>query len=294
MPIISRVIEATFSCWASSRPSSRPAIRECVRNRSPGPCRRESLSAHRSFASAGRGTKENAAPCFRRVRSTPRRRILSPGMIRQNAQRTFLRRIDNRHDIVGLLARPDLQLSSVALLGNGRRANRSGLEFRRRIARQGRGEARPGRRRNRDLATAPRAASMFGLPSSTPFAFAAESADFVRAEIKARSFSASAAYKCKTRLSTSGPNSATTNGTRCAIKPEMKWTSLDKRSSLATVTGHRKDRAFASAAANCGRRSKASNRSSLTSGSAQTNRAALVLASRRNARRWSGSRKKGI
>ena len=39
----------------------------------------------------------------------------------------------------------------------------------------------------------PRAAAIVGLPSLTPFAFAAASADLVRPEIKARSFSASAA-----------------------------------------------------------------------------------------------------
>ena len=34
------------------------------------------------------------------------------------------------------------------------------------------------------------------------------------------------------------PSSATMNGTRCAIRPAMKATSRDRRSSLATTTGH--------------------------------------------------------
>src|SRR5271155_4278058 len=38
--------------------------------------------------------------------------------------------------------------------------------------------------------------------------------------------------------STSAPSSATTNGTRWAIKPEMKWTSRLSRSSLETATAH--------------------------------------------------------
>jgi hypothetical protein len=38
--------------------------------------------------------------------------------------------------------------------------------------------------------------------------------------------------------STSAPSSATMNGTRCAIKPEMKWTSRLRRSSLETATAH--------------------------------------------------------
>ena len=39
--------------------------------------------------------------------------------------------------------------------------------------------------------------------------------------------------------SASAPSSATRNGTRCAISPEMKATSRDSRSSLATMTGQR-------------------------------------------------------
>jgi hypothetical protein len=44
-----------------------------------------------------------------------------------------------------------------------------------------------------DATAKPRASPSFGLPSFTPFAFADANADFVRPEIKARSFSASAA-----------------------------------------------------------------------------------------------------
>src|ERR1700730_16297583 len=58
--------------------------------------------------------------------------------------------------------------------------------------------------------------------------------------------------------STSAPSSATTNGTRSAIKPETKWTSRLSRSSLATEIGHLRRRASARAAASCGRRSRAS------------------------------------
>jgi hypothetical protein len=103
-----------------------------------------------------------------------------------------------------------------------------------------------------------RAASILGLPSLTPFALAAASADFVRPEIKVRSFSASAVQRCRTKGSTSGPSSATRKGTRCAIRPEMKCTSRERRSSLATATEQRSARALANAAANCGRRSSAS------------------------------------
>ena len=37
--------------------------------------------------------------------------------------------------------------------------------------------------------------------------------------------------------SVSAPSSATMNGVLCVIRPEMKWTSLDSRSSLATMIG---------------------------------------------------------
>src|ERR1700719_3266973 len=58
--------------------------------------------------------------------------------------------------------------------------------------------------------------------------------------------------------SASAPSSATMNGTREALKTEMKATSRDRRQSFATTTGAFALRAFASAAANCGRRSRAS------------------------------------
>jgi len=48
---------------------------------------------------------------------------------------------------------------------------------------------------------------------ATPRALAAARAAFVRALIIARSFLASAANRCRMNGSTSGPNSATTNGT---------------------------------------------------------------------------------
>src|SRR4051812_23937593 len=58
--------------------------------------------------------------------------------------------------------------------------------------------------------------------------------------------------------SASEPSSATMNGTRWAIRPEMKATSRDSRSSFETITGHLAARAAASAVANWGRRSRAS------------------------------------
>ena len=58
--------------------------------------------------------------------------------------------------------------------------------------------------------------------------------------------------------SASRPNSATINGTRCAISPETKATSRDSRSSFDTTTQHLAVRATASAVASCGRRSRAS------------------------------------
>src|SRR5690349_16668263 len=57
--------------------------------------------------------------------------------------------------------------------------------------------------------------------------------------IIARSFSASAANRWRMNGSTSGPSSATNNGTRCAMSPEMNCTSRLSRSSLATAKGHR-------------------------------------------------------
>src|SRR5271166_3369984 len=62
--------------------------------------------------------------------------------------------------------------------------------------------------------------------------------------------------------STSGPRSATRNGILCAIRPLMKCTSLDSRSSLATAIGQENRklrRASTKAAASCGRRSSASD-----------------------------------
>ena len=68
--------------------------------------------------------------------------------------------------------------------------------------------------------TAPlRATWSVGLPRETPRAFAAARACRVRVLINARSFSARAAKRCSTNGSTSGPSSATTNGTLCAISP---------------------------------------------------------------------------
>ena len=46
---------------------------------------------------------------------------------------------------------------------------------------------------------------MFGLPRRVPLSLAAASAALVLAKIIARSFSASAGYRCKTNGSTSGP-----------------------------------------------------------------------------------------
>jgi hypothetical protein len=48
------------------------------------------------------------------------------------------------------------------------------------------------------------------------------------------------------------------NGTRCAIRPEMKATWWDRRHSFATTTGAFALRAVTNAAACCGRRSIAS------------------------------------
>ena len=80
----------------------------------------------------------------------------------------------------------------------------------------------------------------------------------VRCEIRARSFCASAANRCSTNGSTSRPSSVTMNGTRCAIRPEMKCTSRDSRSSLETDHRAPSLRAALMAAASCGRRSSAS------------------------------------
>ena len=60
----------------------------------------------------------------------------------------------------------------------------------------------------------------------------------VRSLMILRSRSARAAKRCSVNGSTSAPSSATRKGTRCAIKPETKWTSWLSRSSLATATGH--------------------------------------------------------
>jgi hypothetical protein len=74
------------------------------------------------------------------------------------------------------------------------------------------------------------------LPRDTPRALAAARACRVRVEISARSFSASAAKRCRTNGSTSGPSSVTRNGTLCAISPLMKCTSRLNRSNFATAT----------------------------------------------------------
>src|SRR5271165_1771825 len=63
---------------------------------------------------------------------------------------------------------------------------------------------------------------------------------------------------CSMNGSASAPSSATMNGTRCAIRPEMNATSRDRRHSLATTTAALPLRACASAAASFGRRSRAS------------------------------------
>ena len=73
-----------------------------------------------------------------------------------------------------------------------------------------------------------------GLPSLAPCAFLAANAALVRSEIKRRSFSASAAYRCSMKGSASRPSSATMNGTRYAISPATNATSRDSRSSLET------------------------------------------------------------
>jgi hypothetical protein len=57
--------------------------------------------------------------------------------------------------------------------------------------------------------------------------------------------------------SVSAPNSVTMNGTLCAIRPLMKWTSWLSRSSFETTIGHFSLRAALRAAASCGRRSSA-------------------------------------
>ncbi len=58
--------------------------------------------------------------------------------------------------------------------------------------------------------------------NATPRSLAAAKATFVRWLIIVHSFSASAANRCKMNGSTSAPSSATTKGTRWAIKPLMK------------------------------------------------------------------------
>jgi hypothetical protein len=62
-----------------------------------------------------------------------------------------------------------------------------------------------------------RASSIFGLPSVTPRALAAAKASVVRLLMSARYFCAIAANKCTIKGSTSGPRSATKNGTRRTI-----------------------------------------------------------------------------
>ena len=103
-----------------------------------------------------------------------------------------------------------------------------------------------------------RTSARWGLPRTTPRAFAAFRASRVRCEISCRSFSASAAYRCSMKGFASAPRSATMNETLCAISPLMKCTSRERRSNLATITGHLRRRASARAAASLGRRSSAS------------------------------------
>jgi hypothetical protein len=66
------------------------------------------------------------------------------------------------------------------------------------------------------------------------------------------------AANCNTNGSTSLPNSVTIKGTLWAISPEMKCTSRLSRSSLDTITGPPAFFAALMAAANWGRRSRAS------------------------------------
>ena len=82
-------------------------------------------------------------------------------------------------------------------------------------------------------AASPRMASRFGFPRRWPRSLAALRASLVRCEMSARSFSASAAYRCRMNGSVSAPSSATINGTLWIIRPLMKWTSRESRSSLA-------------------------------------------------------------
>jgi TolB-like protein/class 3 adenylate cyclase len=103
-----------------------------------------------------------------------------------------------------------------------------------------------------------RATWSLGLPRVTPRALAAARACRVRWPIIFSSFSATAASRCRTKGSTSGPRSATRNGTLWTIKPLMKWTSRPRRSSLETPTKHFSLRAAAKAALSCGLRSMAS------------------------------------
>ncbi len=84
-----------------------------------------------------------------------------------------------------------------------------------------------------------RASARRGLPRACPRAFRAARAAFVRSLIIWRSRSAMAAKRCKRNGSTSALSSATRKGTRCAMRPETKWTSRLSRSGLATATGQR-------------------------------------------------------
>src|SRR4051812_3568744 len=72
--------------------------------------------------------------------------------------------------------------------------------------------------------SSPACAMLLRLPSLAPPALFAASAALVRSEISRRSFSASAAYRCSRNGSASRPNSATMNGTRCAIRLWRKST----------------------------------------------------------------------
>jgi hypothetical protein len=106
--------------------------------------------------------------------------------------------------------------------------------------------------------TSPATRMFEGFPSFAPIDLRTAGAAFVRSDIRRRSFSASAAYRCSMKGSASRPSSATMNGTRCAISPATKATSRDRRSSLETRTQHLAAFAWARAAASCGRRSIAS------------------------------------
>lgn len=77
-----------------------------------------------------------------------------------------------------------------------------------------------------------------GLPSFVPCALRAARADFVRSEISRRSFLGQGGVEMQHERIGVGSEFGHDKGTRWAIKPEMKATSRESRSSLATTTGH--------------------------------------------------------